>query len=224
MIKFPDISFYQLKVDFDVLKTKTDYVILRSGQGEWIDNQFRRNRDESKRVGLPWGTYWFYDDRQSPDSQSTLLCNLLKETDNKPSEIWCDWERSYDGKYSNLKNVVLFMKAVEKSFGMQVGMYTGYFWWTEQTNPVTNSTEYKWLKNRKLWLANYNPKPLVLIPKPWITWNNVAIWQFGTPPVGHEYGVATEEIDMNERIDSILDNRLELSAMYDKKIEYEEKL
>lgn len=197
MTNFPDISKWQGDVDFDVMVTKTDYIILKAGQGNWIDPKFTRNKTECLRVGLNFGVYWFYDDRHSPGKQAEKLVEILAGL--QPSEIFCDWESTYGGNYGGLQNVVAFMQRVEELTQIAVGMYTGYYWFVENSNQNQNKNQYAYLKQRALWLAWYTPDfSEVLIPAPW---TQTSIWQYGTPPIAHEYGVTeSKEIDMNERM------------------------
>lgn len=198
---FPDVSFYQKEINFDVMKSKTDYIILRAGQKNWVDTQFSRNKSECERLSLPYGIYWFYDDRDSPTAQAALCNSLIGGY--KPLELWCDWENTYSGSFKGIKNVVAFMQELERLSGMTVHMYTGYYWFLNNTNSVLNYNQLSYLKTRKLWLAAYTNtntpigQEYIKIPRPWITMD---IWQYGTPAIGKEYGVMTEEIDMNKRI------------------------
>jgi GH25 family lysozyme M1 (1,4-beta-N-acetylmuramidase) len=205
---FPDISRYQGEPNFDKMKSKTDYVILKAGQGNFTDSQFTRNRNECERVGLSYGVYWFYDDRRSPQLQAQTLYNALLDHP-MPAEIWCDWENFAhlgDRPYSQIRDVVAFMERVEQLTGKTVGMYTGYYWFMENSDAITNASQYRYLAARPLWLAWYTPNftntgiDKVKIPPPW---HEMEIWQYGTPSLGYEYGVQSIEIDMNERFDGV---------------------
>lgn len=200
-ILFPDVSFYQKEINFDTMKSKTDYIILRAGQKSWVDIQFNRNKSECERLSIPYGIYWFYDDRDSPEAQAQLCNSLIHGY--KPLEIWCDWENTYNGNYKGIKNVVTFMQELERLSGMEVHMYTGYYWFMENTSTLLNFKQLSYLKGKKLWLAAYTKtnapigEEYIKIPRPW---TGMDIWQYGTPAIGKEYGVMTEEIDMNKRI------------------------
>ncbi len=57
-----DISVYQGTPDFEKLKRKIDFVILRAGYGRFVsqkDKSFDRNYSECKKHGIPVGAYWF---------------------------------------------------------------------------------------------------------------------------------------------------------------------
>lgn len=192
-VMFPDASFYQGEIDFDIMATKTRAIILRAGQNSWVDTQFERNYEEAKIRNLLVGVYWFYDGRASPGAQAALLVSLLrnKEID---MEIFIDWERNYGGGYEGLQNVVAMMQAVEAAgLNVTVGLYTGYYFFRANSNVIANANQYNYLKDKPLWLAWYTSNPAnVLVPAPWTF---ITHWQFGTPIV--RWGQQTLELDMN---------------------------
>lgn len=224
---FPDISFHQgNNVNFNTMRMQTDYLILRAGQGQWLDTCFKRNRDECIRVGLPYGVYWFYDDRVSPAKQAETLYGLLK-THPLPKEIWCDWERTYSGEYGGLDDVVAFMERIESLTGMTCGMYTGYYWFLENSNKNQYPSQYRYLESKPLWLAWYtddfteNGIEKVKIPPPF---KEMDVWQYGTPSLAYKYGVTQSiEIDMNKRLTPFvipLQKRKMIATFGDKQVEY----
>lgn len=199
MKPFPDVSRWQGEIDFDVMKTKTDYIIFKASQGGYHDPQILINISEAKRVGLPFGLYHFYDDRISPSVQAETFAAMARDA----VELWCDWESTYEGKHNSLRNVVSFMERVEELTGKKVGMYTGYFWFVDNTSPINNASQFKYLEDRPLWLAWYTDDHTaknierVKIPKPWV---EMEVWQYGTPAIGFSMGAKSREIDMNVRL------------------------
>lgn len=192
-VKFPDVSFYQGEINFDVMQIKTPAIILRVGQNLWIDEQFERNYSESTRVGMVKGAYWFYDDRKSPGEQAELLISLLSNKTFE-MEVYIDWENTYGGQFKGLNNVVAMMQAVEKvNLNIKaVGLYSGYYWFKANSNPITNASQYAYLSIHPFWEAWYTNNPAnVLIPAPL----KLTHWQFGTPTV--DWGQETLELDMN---------------------------
>jgi GH25 family lysozyme M1 (1,4-beta-N-acetylmuramidase) len=193
--KIPDVSFWQGEINFTKMRQMTDAAIIRAGQNLWVDSQFKRNWTQAKAYGISRGAYWFFDDRVSPGKQAELFASLLRD-DYPEMEIWCDWENTYGGAYGTLPNVIAFMQRVENLLpGVKIGLYTGYFWFRDRTNAVTHASQYNYLKSRPLFLAWYTSNVAnVLVPNPW---SSLFLWQFGTPAVGSEYGVGSEEIDMS---------------------------
>lgn len=188
----PDISLHQKEIDFDVMQSKTDSLIMRSGQRTWPDEQFKRNYGETKQRGMIRGIYDFYDDTASPKTHVDRIINTIG-TDLPEMEIYIDWERSYGGQWKGLPYVVATMQSLEDRLGVEAGLYTGYYWFRANSNPIAHASQYKYLKTKPLWLAWYTNNPAdVLIPAPWthLTW-----WQYGTPV--EDYGQQTFEIDKN---------------------------
>lgn len=191
--EFPDLSFWQGLVDWQKLRTKTDTIIIRLGQGRTPDREFSRNWRESHLQGMLRGCYIFYDDRVSPGEQAALVVSMLSSSDPELPVV-VDWETSFGGPFGSLGNVVACMEAIERD-GYQVMLYTGYYWFVEHSNAVTNASHYNYLKSRPLWLAWYANDPnVVRVPAPWTQWT---FWQYGTPIVDESWGVQSRELDMN---------------------------
>lgn len=193
-VEFPDVSFWQGEIDYGIMSTKTDAIIIRAGQNTWEDTEFKDNYRKAKETGLLVGVYWFYDGRASPQEQANLLISLLRGR-KLELEVYIDWEHNYGGAHEGLRNVVAMMQLIEQA-GLDikgVGLYTGYYWLRANSNPIANASQYNYLRTKPLWLAWYSTNPAsVLIPAPW---SDLTIWQWGTPDV--EWGQQTEEIDMN---------------------------
>jgi GH25 family lysozyme M1 (1,4-beta-N-acetylmuramidase) len=190
--KYPDVSFYQGEINWDTMREKTDAVVIRAGQNLWVDSQFHWNYQQAKRRGMLRGVYYFYDDRVSPGAQAAKIAELIA-TDLPEMEVWIDWERSYGGGFQGLRNVVACMQDVERRLpSVRVGLYTGYYWFIENSNALLNASQYDYLKNKPLWLAWYAAASLVKVPAPW---TRLDLWQYGTPT--EDYGQVSQEIDMN---------------------------
>lgn len=194
----PDFSFYQGVVNFDILINKTDSAIVRGGQGNWKDTQFTRNITEGLARNMLMGVYWFYDDRYSPGAQANALVAAIKDYATKIKlPVFIDWENSYGGNYQGIGEVVAMMQEVQRQLpNLQLGIYTGYYWFTDHTNPITNANQFAYLKDKPLWLAWYTDYPsYVRIPAPW---TKLEFWQWGTPVWGIEWGMdGSKEIDMS---------------------------
>ena len=193
-VEFPDCSFWQGVINWDKMGNA---VIIRGGQNVWVDTKFEVNRAEAHKRGMAWGIYWFYDDRVSPSAQADTLARLFESGQPQPTmEIFCDWESTFNGKYSGVKNVVAFMQRVEQLLPWaKIGIYTGYYFFMANTNAVLNISQLNYLKTKPLWLAWYSSSfASVKIPRPW---TSVTHWQYGTPARGAEFGVSSIEIDMN---------------------------
>lgn len=192
--EFSDVSFYQEDIDWDEYRKHARAAILRIGQGAWKDTKFERNYSEGKRVGCLLGGYWFYDGRTSPQQQAQIIIAAMQDKTFE-LELYVDWERSYSGGHEGLKNVVALMQLLDAA-GLKVkdiGIYTGYYWFVENSNTLKNASQYLYLKTRPLYLAWYAAASMVKIPAPWADYT---LWQYGTPVVN--WGQKTKEIDMNK--------------------------
>lgn len=192
--EFGDVSFYQAGMQWDVYHQKARAAIIRLGQGNWVDSEFEFNYIRAKQNGVALGGYHFFDDRYTPQQQADTIIAAMRGKKFE-LELFIDWEVSYGGKYGGLKNVVALMKLLDAA-GLDVkaiGVYTGYYYFTEHSSALTHGPEYLYLSTRPLWLAWYAAASVVRVPQPWVTW---AHWQWGTPIV--DWGQSTDRIDMNK--------------------------
>lgn len=192
--QFADVSFYQAGMNWDTYQQNARAVILRIGQNIWKDTEWEHNYRETKKRELLVGGYFFYDGRVSPQQQMNVILEAMNGK-TLEMELFIDWERNYKGSYEGLTNVVKLMKLCEAA-GIKckgLGLYTGYYWFIENSNSTTHAAEYAYLKTKALYLAWYAAASLVKIPAPFPTWTH---WQFGTPVI--PWGQPTAEIDMNK--------------------------
>lgn len=190
---FADISFYQAGMDWDVYALYARAAIIRVGQNTWPDTSFVKFYEQAKELGIALGGYWFFDGRASPDQQLEVIKNQMKGRSFE-LELFVDWERNYGGAYEGLPRVTELMQKIETA-GIKcktVGMYTGYYWFLENSSAAVNAAQYTYLKERPLWLAWYSSQSAVRIPPPWTNWTH---WQYGTPSL--KWGQPTVEIDAN---------------------------
>ncbi len=195
-----DVSFYQddpqtpQGIDFLKMRQNAEFVIIRAGQNLWADRDFKVNWREAKRVGLPRGSYWFYDSRIDPKKQADLWVSLFSG-DLGELPLWADFEDNYGGAFKGWRHWYNFIERLKELLpGKEIGIYTAYYYWVENTTSIgipTGSLNY--FKQYPLWVANYGvTKPLV--PKPWDDWT---LWQFTDNGDGTIYGVESKNIDLN---------------------------
>jgi GH25 family lysozyme M1 (1,4-beta-N-acetylmuramidase) len=186
-----DLSFYQQGTDWSIYKQNARAAILRLGQGGWKDPAFEQHYQEARENNVALGGYYFFDGRFSPTEQARVAITAMQEK-NLELELFVDWERSYSGPYEGLPYVVTLMRMLE-SAGLNVkgvGLYTGYYWFTENT--ILDRLHYPYLAEKPLWIAWYAATAMVRIPSPWTDWK---YWQSGTPVLN--WGQPTREIDFN---------------------------
>jgi GH25 family lysozyme M1 (1,4-beta-N-acetylmuramidase) len=218
-IEFPDVSFYQGPINWNLMSSHTPNITIRSSQGNWPDDKFSVNYPAAKVYKMRRGIYHFFDDRYSPSEQSNLIIRLI-ENDLPETRVWIDWEElSYHthGSYKGLHNVVTVMWNVEQHFSSRVtvGFYTGYYWFKANTNPSIDADDYAYLKRHPLWLAAYTADGSsgnLLVPGPWVY--PPELHQFTSSGYGPGYGVSSEEIDLNRVLSNSSIYGMEAPPMY----------
>lgn len=187
-VPFADVSFYQYPMRW--ADYPHDKVMLRLGQGSWRDTAFESFYDQARAAGLRIGGYWFADGRTSPATQAAMIKAIMQDK-YLDMELFIDWERIFSGAYEGIGNVVATMQAVESVRCREVGMYTGYYYFIENTTDITPAQS-AYLAEHPLWLAWYAHPSVVKVPAPWSTWTH---WQKDTEVV--YWGQPTQEIDSN---------------------------
>lgn len=196
----PDISFYQddPSTTFTPDFSKMAWVILRAGQNTWIDRDFKRNWKEAKKTGIPRGAYWFFDSRVDPKKQAQLFVSAF-DGDFGELPLFGDFEDIYNGPFKGWKNWYDFLEEVKRLVpdSVEIGVYTGYYYWKENTLGLPGgipAASLEYFKQYPLWIANYGVQS-PLIPRPWTTWT---FWQYTDNGDGTLYGVESLNIDLNE--------------------------
>lgn len=194
----PDISFYQdddltpQKVDFAKMRSNgADGVILRAGQNTWKDEDLDDYVVGCRNSNMPFGLYFFFDSRSSPQSQAEFFSSIINSIGFPSLGIWGDFEENYGGAYAGLSNFRIFMDSLRSKYPNKiVGIYTRASYWEQKA--VTES-ERNWGKTFPLWVANYyvdTPR----IPK---NWSSYTFWQFTDKGDGISFGVESKQIDLN---------------------------
>lgn len=196
----PDVSFYQddpatpQGIRFDVMRAAgAGFVIIRAGQRTWADRDVKENWAAAKNI-LPRGAYWFYDSREDPKKQAELWLSLLNG-DLGELPLCCDFEDNYGGQFGGWRNWYDFIvRLQELAPGKQIVIYTGYYYWIENTiQKGISIQQLNWFAQFPLWIAHYRvEKPMV--PIPWMDWT---IWQYTDKGNGPRYGVESLNIDLN---------------------------
>ena len=198
----PDVSFYQddpgtpRGIDFARMNQVADFVIVRAGQNQWIDTDFETNWRGARQVGLPRGSYWFYDSRADPRRQAELWVDTLNN-DLGELPLFADLEEAYGGPFTGWQHWRTFLERLRALVGQkEIGIYTAFFYWRENApNPTTQPNELEYFHRYPLWIANYGTSQ-PLVPQPWNT-NEWLFWQFTAMGDGLAYGVESLDIDLN---------------------------
>lgn len=183
MKRLIDISEWQGKLtesQWNDIKSKVDGVIIRFGYRGYgtgalkVDYEFTNNINACKRLGIPYGLYFFTQAVNTAEAQ-TEVAMIAQHTDIKAAElgVWCDSETSNNGKgrgdvLSREQRTVCnkaFIDAVNARGG-HGGLYCGFYWLRD--NLVADT-----FKGVPLWLACYMSQPLY-------SGDDLYIWQFSS--------------------------------------------
>ncbi len=198
----PDVSFYQDDdetpegIDFEKMKERSDFVIIRAGQNQWIDPDFRTNWTAAKKAGLPRGSYWYYDSRIEPQRQAELWRDALGD-DRGELPLFADFEEKYGGPYEGWRKWYAFLEYLKDVMPeKEIVVYTGYYYWRENAPDAnTHASSLEYFHQYPLWIANYGvDKPNV--PAPWGE-DEWLLWQYTEHGDGPGYGVESLGIDLN---------------------------
>lgn len=160
-----DISRWQMKPDFSLLKSQVDFVIAQIGFGRYasqVDAEFERNYEKCKKYGIPIGGYWFsYASTVDEARQEAKAC--LANIKGKKFEypIYFDIEgAACTGDVSG--KCKAFCEELEEA-GWFAGIYIS-------RSPAQTYLDSYCTKNYALWLAEYGSQ---------LSWSGpVGIWQY----------------------------------------------
>lgn len=146
-IKVADVSRWQNVINFDVLKTEVDAVVIKAGGadgGLYVDGQFRRNRDEARRVGLARWYYWYKGGAGSPEEQAAYFVQaigglqpgeaLVLDDENEPTV--------------NVDFVCRFADKVKELTGLNIVLYSNQARFVGNLQPIKD-------RNIGAWSAKY---------------------------------------------------------------------
>ncbi len=205
-----DISFYQdnpdtinIRVNFDKIKLNADGVIFRIGQAEWEDKKLKEYLDSAKKVNIPIGGYWYYDNRYSPEKQADLCSSIINKYNVKFNlPLFGDFEDRRVFSYMGWNNWYRFMERLKKNLPeTNLGIYTGYYYWIEFCPREQPQRDY--FGKYPLWIAQYPFDKYVdrekyTEPKiPENTWSVWDFWQVSDRGNGEIYGVESSRVDIN---------------------------
>lgn len=191
-----DVSFWHDYVDFKkAWANGARGVIIRLGQGIWVDTQLENHYLRATDIGMPVGFYWYFDSRYEPRRQADITSELVSRHPYQLG-LWGDFEETYGGKWagwspfsSYLQNIIYNFP----SFDPDLGVYSGYYYWL--TYGPTSPIALEWFARFKLWEAWYTKNfGVVKIPQPW---TEIELWQDTGNADGHAYGSINAGIDHN---------------------------
>lgn len=165
-----DVSYYQGKINWELVKPNIDFAILRCGYGKDIvsqdDKEFVRNASECTRLGIPFGVYLYSYATNTSDATSEAN-HVLRLIKNYKLEypVFYDIEDKTQSSLSNeqLINICKTFCNILEENNYYVGIYANLFWLTTKLN----SNE---LDKYDKWLAEWRSEPTYTKP--------FGIWQY----------------------------------------------
>lgn len=191
--KWQDDPNNQILPDFQKMKSMgVKGVIIKCGEGNGIDRAFSLYVRALELSGLPYGAYWYYNNKYSPSSQAKLFVDTIRGFTFKLG-LWLDLEDRNSGPYKGWKYWYDFIVTLQSGYDGKIGIYTGYYYFVEHTLPtIISKSSLEWFAQFPLWIATYSVTPM--IPRPW---TSETIWQFTDFLDGLYYGVESRELDGN---------------------------
>lgn len=199
MIQGFDISFWQGKINFNIMKQHGQFVIIRQGQALFTDSMFRTYWLAAKDAGLVRMAYHFFTWAESPEAQAEKFVSDLSSAPpdrirfegREISGYWGDFEWWSTVPSNALELYGRFADRVKDLTGMYPGIYTARGFWMSY-----GSNNDIWAE-MPLWSAEWNQS--LTKPTNFDPWKrlgkNIVIWQNGTPAIGNQVGVESLEID-----------------------------
>lgn len=177
------------RVDFDFEKaTGTDGVLIKGGQGQWPDYHKRGCKfiDECERVGLPWGIFWQYDARYSPESHKATIKNYWSNGFGQLG-LWLACEFPFYPMldfiynrlpYASYKNIMSVWDGIGSWWGEVPGIYTSISKWNLMFGRAPEAVKIELATFARLWVAQYRVKQPAKIGE----WASYDLWQYTENP------------------------------------------
>jgi GH25 family lysozyme M1 (1,4-beta-N-acetylmuramidase) len=177
-----DISTWQGGINYQEIRNKTNYVILRGGFSTTKDNQFENHYNNLQ--GLNLGVYWYsYAKNEAQARNEARKCLEVINGKKFTLPIYLDLEDpSISGLgRGTLDNIVRAFGEVITNGGYYFGVYTNLNWYRNKISGNELNKKYDW------WIACWGDNP----PSP--SYNiNYGVWQFTS-----NYNVGGKRVDAN---------------------------
>lgn len=163
-----DVSHHNGKLDWKKIKESgVKFAYLKCTEGlSFFDSRFIENVKGAKANGILVGAYHFFRPDKDPIAQANFFYRSFKDLGLELLPV-CDWEaHKGQGEAAQVKNVKLFLDALEFLTKQKPMIYTGK-WYVDEVDAKDPKTPLpQWLANYPLWLSDYSPTSVAL-PKPW---------------------------------------------------------
>jgi len=235
MLKGPDVSHYQGNIDFSILKTVRDFIIIKATEGVgYTDDKFLLNQTGARNAGMLLGYYHFArpDLGNTADAEATWFLKAIGSL--KEGEVLClDFEVSFAGR------VVWCKSWLDKVFSVSKCKPVIYL-----NKSLAVGTDWSEVINAGygLWLADYSYDPNSAVPS--TKWPVTAFRQYsnketvkgisggaddnvfyGDTVAFKAYGFrpSESESDLQKELDEMRESRNKWKTMYEELKEKEEK-
>lgn len=170
-----DVSEWQGKIDWEAVKNKVDFAILRLGwvgnkNNHTLDKYFERNYTECKRLGIPVGVYVYcYCNSVETIKQGAewTIKNLKNKSLDLP--VYIDMEDNTiasKGKQVLTDMCIAYNEMIEKA-GYWAGVYANKNWFINYLDKEKLGSRFT------CWLAQYSNAYTLEM-------NNIDIWQYSS--------------------------------------------
>lgn len=185
-------------VDFEKLKSMgVRGVIIKCGEANSIDRAFIPYVHALQSSSMPFGVYWYYNNKYPPKKQAKLFVDTLKGNKVNPQlGVWLDLEDRNPGNYIGWKHWYDFLIEIITTLpkSIKIGIYTGHYYFTEFTVQAgITASSLSWFAQFPLWIASYGFLPRAT--RPW--GDKWTLWQFTDLLDGIKFGVESKELDGN---------------------------
>jgi lysozyme len=140
-----DISHYNQIYNWDLVKSKNSFCIMKATEGNTInDRRFKASWDISKKLNITRGAYHFFKSNSSASVQFENYRNSVKLVANDLPPIL-----DVENADINMKDVNLWLEMAEKYYGVKPIIYSSYYFFVRYMKGKVN--------NYPVWLY-YNTK------------------------------------------------------------------
>lgn len=173
-----DISYAQSGFNGPGLAARGVGLMIRMGQGIWLDSDFWDNYHEALASGVKFGIYWFFQPNMDYGPQVAAFLAIYNSLPWKPRVIALDVEDINTGSVIILPksvawhthNVLSWLQAIELATGYTPGIYTRKNYWDLWTYRMAEWSHY-WL-----WVASWTQySTYIAMPADWSAWK---LWQY----------------------------------------------
>ena len=152
-----DVSQHQGIINWDLVKSQINFVILRLGwignkNNHTIDTQFERNYSECKRLGIPVGVYVYCycsNENTAKDGANWTIERLKGKSLDLP--VYIDMEDSSIANQGRdrLTNICIAFNSIIEANGLWAGVYANRNWFDNYLNKDEIKRRYT------TWIATY---------------------------------------------------------------------